>query len=679
MYNYQRLMLPVLGYFVLSLCLPAVVEAQDSRQLTREKSAEKRTALVIGNGSYENSPLRNPVNDAKDMAAALQAVGFEVVLHTDINQNDMKRAINDYGKVLRTAGGTGLFYFAGHGIQVKGKNYLIPVGANVETEEDVEYEGVDVGRMLAKMRSASNKMNIVILDACRNNPFARSYRSAAQGLASIDAPSGTIIAYATAPGSVASDGSGRNGLYTEELLKQVRTPGLSIEDAFKRVRVAVQAKTDQKQTPWESSSLTGNFFFNSDGSSVAVILPTETPVITPPVVTAPPKRTVSVAEKASWELVKESDDPTDLQLFLDEFPEGANATAALAKIKELEKSAWNLVKDSKDPEKIQLFLDKYPNGQFASLARITEKSLKGDKEYIKWNEAEGLNTHAGYQSYLDEFPNGAKEAEAKRLIAKFKEEEKEAMRPRRGKAFADPFGFQFMGIPDGTFRMGSPKGESKRSKDELQHEVTVSKAFWLGKYEVTQAQWREVMGSVPESCYNGKNVKGDDRPVVCVSWQDVQEFIAKLNAKDDGVYRLPTEAEWEYAARAETKDRFFWGSIENDICEFASSKERMVVAINGKTICRDNYKGTAPVGKFLPNAFGLHDMSGNVWEWVSDWYGKYQSGAQTDPTGPSSGKARVYRGGSAFTKRSTNRSAQRESGAPSERSYRIGFRLVREH
>lgn len=242
--------------------------AQSNRRLERDSqtnlNTESRTALVIGNGSYTDSPLRNPVNDAADMAQALRSLGFEVLSYTNLDQNGMKKAIRDFGAKLRTKGGVGLFYYAGHGVQVKGVNYLIPVSANVATEEEVEYESVEVGLVLAQMESAKNKMNIVILDACRNNPFARSYRSADKGLASIDAPSGTLIAYSTAPGSVASDGAGRNGIYTQELLKQLPTMNLTIEDVFKRVRASVQQLTGGKQTPWESSSLVNDFYFASN-------------------------------------------------------------------------------------------------------------------------------------------------------------------------------------------------------------------------------------------------------------------------------------------------------------------------------------------------------------------------------------------------------------------------------
>ena len=241
----------LLGFVLFVFVFASFTFAQGTRQLTTEqpKISDKRTALVIGNGNYANSPLRNPTNDATDMAAALKTVGFEVLSYTNLDQTGMKRAIREFGAKLRTKGGVGLFYYAGHGVQAKGVNYLIPIGAKVETEEEIEYESVEAGLVLAQMESAKNRMNIVILDACRNNPFARSFRSAEKGLASIDAPSGTLLAYSTAPGSVASDGTGRNGLYTQELLKTIRTSGLSIEEVFKQVRISVRGVTGEKQTP----------------------------------------------------------------------------------------------------------------------------------------------------------------------------------------------------------------------------------------------------------------------------------------------------------------------------------------------------------------------------------------------------------------------------------------------
>jgi len=256
----MRALLLILLLFV------ATAPAQD-RQFVHENAAERRVALVIGNSSYETSPLKNPANDARDVAAALRSFGFDVIHRQDLDQNGMKRAIREFGAKIR-GGGVALFYYAGHGVQVKGVNYLVPVDAKVTTEEEIEYEAVDAGFVLAQMDSAKTGVNIVILDACRTNPFARSFRSAANGLAQIDAPGGTLIAYATAPGSVASDNAlGRNGLYTQELLKVMATPNLSVEEVFKRVRISVLGLTKGKQTPWEASSLVGNFSFRPASSA----------------------------------------------------------------------------------------------------------------------------------------------------------------------------------------------------------------------------------------------------------------------------------------------------------------------------------------------------------------------------------------------------------------------------
>jgi len=218
-----------------------------------------RYALVIGNSAYSSQPLKNPANDARDVARALTALGFDVQLKTDAKLRDIEDAIRDFGLKLKR-GGVGLFYYAGHGVQVQGVNYLVPIGARLSSESDVKYECVDAGRVLGKMEDAGNELNLVILDACRNNPFSRSFRSAEPGLARMDAPTGSLVAYATAPNSVASDGGGKNGLFTKYLLQNIGTPGITIEEMFKRVRIGVMNETGKKQVPWESSSIAGYFY-----------------------------------------------------------------------------------------------------------------------------------------------------------------------------------------------------------------------------------------------------------------------------------------------------------------------------------------------------------------------------------------------------------------------------------
>ena len=227
------------------------------------QAAETRIALVIGNSDYSSGSLPNPANDAKLIGDALTSLGFDVIARRNADQITMKRAIQEFGSRLESAGpgAVGLFYYAGHGLQLSGRNYLVPTTARIEREGDVEIEAVSADWVIEQMRYARNRLNIVILDACRNNPFTRSMRSVDHGLATMDAPAGILIAYSTAPGAVAADGTGRNSPYTEALTHAMREMHEPVEQVFKHVRVGVMTATSGKQVPWESSSLTGDFYF----------------------------------------------------------------------------------------------------------------------------------------------------------------------------------------------------------------------------------------------------------------------------------------------------------------------------------------------------------------------------------------------------------------------------------
>ena len=212
-------------------------------------------------------------------------------------------------------------------------------------------------------------------------------------------------------------------------------------------------------------------------------------------------------------------------------------------------------------------------------------------------------------------------------------------------------------VPAGKFVMGSPESEKGRSKDETQHEVSLTKPFYMGKYEVTQEQWESVMGNNPSSFFRGPKL-----PVTSVSWKDCQEFIKKLNAKTNRGYRLPTEAEWEYSCRAGTTTAYSNGDkITPKDANYRDSKIGEPVA----------------VGSYKPNAFGLYDMHGNVWEWCEDWYADYQAGAVTDPKGPATGERRVLRGGSFNFYVWNTRSSFRFNLSPTSRYLFYGFRLAR--
>lgn len=282
--------------------------------------APQRLALVIGNGAYKEAPLSNPANDARAMAKALRSAGFTVLLHTDLPHRDMLNALRDFGNRLRQ-GGVGIFYFAGHGMQVKGRNFLVPVGADIQREDELAYAAVDAQSVLDKMEAAGNGTNLVILDACRNNPFARSFRSASQGLAQMEAPVGTLVAFATAPGSVASDGNSDNGLYTQHLLSAMRQPGAKVEDVFKQVRAAVRRDSAGKQIPWESTSLEGDFFFHQP--------PEPKPALDP----------VLALDDALWDSVNGTREATELRAYLRRFPQGRHLKQAQAQLAALSPSA----------------------------------------------------------------------------------------------------------------------------------------------------------------------------------------------------------------------------------------------------------------------------------------------------------------------------------------------------
>jgi hypothetical protein len=305
----------------LSLVLALVLTVSALATFAEERLSSARVALVVGNGGYKSAPLKNSVNDARAMARALQDLGFEVQLGEDLSQQTFVDALRKFGNRLKETGGVGLFYYAGHGMQVKGGNYLIPVDSAIQTEDEVRYMAIDANQILDKMEAAGNRLNIVILDACRDNPFARSFRSKQSGLAQMDAPSGMLVAFATAPGAVAYDGDGVNGVYTKYLLRSLAIPGLPIELVLKRVREGVSKETGQKQIPWESSSLLGDFYFKTESTQ-----------------TGAPSNQL---------------DPATVEL-----------------------AFWNSVRDSGVAEEYDAYLKSYPNGRFAALAETRMRSAK---------------------------------------------------------------------------------------------------------------------------------------------------------------------------------------------------------------------------------------------------------------------------------------------------------------
>jgi carboxyl-terminal processing protease len=344
-------------------CLRAAALAVFVAFLHGGASAEPRVALVIGNSAYKGDlpALTNPSNDAKLMAKTLKGIGFDVIETEDADQVGMKKAIGEFGDKLAAAGGTatGLFFYAGHGLQVAGENYLIPIDAEIEKEADVDLTAVSAETVMKQMEFAGAAVNIIILDACRNNPLSNGSRGMTRGLARIDsAPKGSFIAYSTAPGSVAQDGDGADSPYTTALAQTLTKPGMSIGDVFQEVRTKVLAATGQQQTTWDSNSLTGQYYF------------------TPP-----------VAQTAGVD-----GGPSNAS--------GANngsvvGTATDSGAVDVEMTYWNSIKDSNDPAVFEAYVAKYPNGNYVDLADIRLRKLKSGSQVAS---ADTGNTASGNTS-----------------------------------------------------------------------------------------------------------------------------------------------------------------------------------------------------------------------------------------------------------------------------------------
>jgi hypothetical protein len=279
-------------------------------------AAETRVALIIGNSDYANVNLKlaNPANDAAAMQRALRDAGFETIVKLNAKRLDFYRAVDQFtAKIGRDQHSVGLFYYAGHGVQAQGTNYLIPVDADIQAEADLEANAFDAGRVLRAMKVAQNEMNIVILDACRDNPLPKT-RGVERGLARMDAPSGTFIAYAAAPGQTAQDGaSGSNGVFTGELVKAMAEPGVPLEQMFKKVIAGVRAETHGGQQPWSEASIQGDFYFHAIVAAAAS-----------PRAGVDPKQ----IELAYWDSIKNSRDAGDYQDYLKKYPQGEFAGLA---------------------------------------------------------------------------------------------------------------------------------------------------------------------------------------------------------------------------------------------------------------------------------------------------------------------------------------------------------------
>lgn len=607
-----------------------------------EPAETRRVALVIGNASYAHAPLANPANDARAMGGTLRSLGFEVMEYTNATRQEMQEAIREFTQRL-DAGGVGLFYFAGHGFRVANRTVLQPVDVDGRFPARLIADGVDVENVLADMSAPRpGKLNLVILDTCLNNPFRRGDQRSdhpdnpmASGL-----PEQTLVAYATAPGYPAADGA-RHGLYTATLLRAMAEPGRDVLDMFRRVQSAVSSASGQAQNPALSSSLSSGFRLLESG---------QTPVLPNLVAMAGdeseagtasrgilPQNSAEQYELAFWDSIKDSNFASDYDAYLQAYPKGRFAALAKARLERLRAAATPAP----------------PAAPAAKAApeRVPAPATPAAPERARPAPAATARTAPAPAQPADAVPPPKKPSTDATEIGEVKD---------------CPTCPVLITLPRGTFTMGS---NSDDPSEKPAHQVSIGEPFAIGKYEVTVEQWNACVTA--NGCPRIASIASVDGniPAFDISWDDAQRYVQWLSKLSGKPYRLPTEAEWEYAARGGTATRHWWG-------------EQMRPGNASCKGCGDPWQQDMPVkvGSFAANAYGLHDVNGSVWEWVGDcWHNSYR-GAPTDGRiwNEPNCRDRVIRGGSWRDGSTYMLSATRFKYGASVRVSQNGFRVARD-
>ena len=600
--------------------------------------AAGRVALVVGNSDYEHiGRLPNPANDAADMGAALRRLGFEVTITRDAGRTALTDALRAF---TRRSGGAdvALVFYAGHGMEMDGVNYLLPVDARLERDTDVRYETVTLDDVLASTSGAG--LRLVILDACRNNPLVRSMQRTVRTRNVSSGSLGdlnedllgdeTLVAYSAAAGTTADDGEGRNSPYASALLAHLED-SVDIGVMFRRVRARVLSATNERQRPHEYSSLLREHYLGVSGGGAPASVPAGGP--------AGPAGVV------------------------------ASAGGSSAVLAQQETVFWQSIVNSTSQADFEAYLARWPAGVYAPLARERVAVLRPEAADPPRSDPSPVHRAGDVFRDCDTCP-------------------------------------EMVVIPAGEFMMGSlyggEYGEPQDTESPM-HGVRVGR-FALGRYEVTRQEYAafvEATGHRSHACrvfHPGHGWTSHDdaswqrpgfgqesrHPVVCVSWEDAQTYVRWLGQETGASYRLPSEAEWEYAARGGTTTHRYWGNASSSQCEYANGADeaaaKRIDSDLGVVACDDGAAYTAPVGSYSANGFGLRDMLGNVWEWVEDcWYGDYV-GAPSDGTAWTRGGdcgRRVVRGGSWYNDDVSLRASARGRYRVGDRSYIAGFRVAR--
>ncbi|MDA3950112.1 MAG: SUMF1/EgtB/PvdO family nonheme iron enzyme [Spirochaeta sp.] len=565
--------------------------------LSAQNVSEERTALLVANNTYRSfGNLDNPVPEARSLAAALRRIGFDVTVVENAGREAMLDALADFEQAIKSrGGGIAFFHYGGHAVQMDGKNYLIPSDAHIPDERRLVTRAVNSDEVMLALDASGSDTNIVILDACRNNPLPARSRSATRGLAPVTVrPRNSIIAY-----SAESDQEALDGVFTPVLTQAITREGVSFTAVLMEVRSEVFRRTNGQQVTGEYGQL-----FE-------------------PVYLAGLPGVASPAARPGFQVER-----------------------TVGSIRVTVETAGTVYLDGER-------IGELGAGQSATLSDVETGSRRLE---VRYDDGEGETSTVTVRS-------------GTAATARFSYVERAEVRESIPTEF----------VQGGTFRMGSPSGGNDNERPV--RSVTVS-SFRMARTATTFAQYDEFARATSRDLPNDRGWGRGERPVINVTWYDAVAY-ANWLSEQDGLtpayrisgtnvswnqgangWRLPTEAEWEFAARGGTQSRDYTYAGSDDVNAVAWYRE-------------NSNSRTQPVGGKRANEVGLYDMSGNVWEWMWDWFGDYPSSAQTDPSGPSSGSRRVLRGGSWGGTATDSRSADRYGGPPGFRNGNSGFRLVR--